>query len=117
MALTNQDIADLVAFRRELHRFPAISNEEEQTARRVVEFAAYTNTTEILTNLGVYGVALVYDSGKPGPTVLFRYELDALPITELSDAPHRSTVPGLSSLHIPEHTRLQRFSSASICWQ
>lgn len=33
MTLTNQDIADLVAFRRDLHRFPEISGEEAQTAR------------------------------------------------------------------------------------
>ncbi|MEO3389165.1 amidohydrolase [Mesorhizobium sp. CAU 1741] len=98
MQLTNQDIADLVAFRRELHRFPEISNEEEQTARRVVEFAADTGPSEVLTNLGGYGVALVYDSGIPGPTVLFRSELDALPIEELSEIPHRSTVHGKSHM-------------------
>lgn len=98
MDLTNQDIADLVAFRRELHRFPEISNEEEQTARRVVDFLADTNPGKILTGLGGHGVAMVYDSGQSGPTVLFRSELDALPIEELSDAPHRSNVPGKSHM-------------------
>jgi metal-dependent amidase/aminoacylase/carboxypeptidase family protein len=34
MELTNQDIEDLVGFRRELHRFPEISNEEKETAER-----------------------------------------------------------------------------------
>ena len=34
------------------------------------------------------------DGGGPGPTLLFRAELDALPIAEVSDIPHRSTVPG-----------------------
>lgn len=98
MTLTNQDIADLVAFRHELHRFPEISNEEEQTARRVVDFLRSTGPTEIVTGLGGHGVALVYDSGQPGPTVLFRCELDALPIEEISDIPHRSTVPGKSHM-------------------
>ena len=59
MTLTNQDIADLVAFRHELHRFPEISNEEEQTARRVVDFLRSTGPTEIVTGLGGHGVALV----------------------------------------------------------
>ena len=98
MDLTNQDIADLVAFRRELHRFPEISNEEEQTARRVVDFLSQTSPAELLTGMGGHGVAAVYDSGQPGPTLLFRAELDALPIEELSDAPHRSTVPGKSHM-------------------
>lgn len=98
MELTNQDLADLIAFRHDLHRFPEVSNEEEQTARRVVDFLENTNPSEVLTNLGGYGVALVYDSGEPGPTLLFRCELDALPIEEISDLPHRSTVAGKSHM-------------------
>lgn len=98
MDLSNQDIEDLVAFRRELHRFPEISNEEEQTAQRVVDFIADTGPTTVLTRLGGHGVAVVYDSGEPGPTVLFRSELDALPIEEVSDIPHRSQVPGKSHM-------------------
>lgn len=94
MDLTNQDIEDLVGFRRELHRFPEISNEEKETAERVVAFLADTGADEMLTGLGGHGVALVYDSGKPGLTLLFRAELDALPIAEISDVPHRSTIEG-----------------------
>ncbi len=98
MSLTNQDIADLVAFRRDLHRFPEISGEEEKTAARVVDFLADTRPDEILTGLGGHGVAMVYDSGQPGPTVLLRSEIDALPIEEVGDLPHRSQVPGKSHM-------------------
>lgn len=98
MQLTNQDLADLVAFRRELHRFPEISGEEAETARRVVDFLADTGPDQVLTGLGGHGVAIVYDSGAPGPTVMFRAELDALPIEELSGVPHSSTVPGKSHM-------------------
>lgn len=94
MTLTNRDIEDLVAFRRELHRFPEISTEEAETARRVAGFLADTGADETLTGVGGHGLAFVYDSGGPGPTVLFRAELDALPIPEISDIPHRSTIPG-----------------------
>jgi amidohydrolase len=94
MNLTNQDIEDLTAFRRELHRFPEISNEEKETARRVAGFLDDTGADEVLTGLGGHGLALVYDSGEPGLTILFRAELDALPIAEVSDIPHRSTVEG-----------------------
>lgn len=98
MTLTNQDIEDLVEFRRELHRFPEISGEEEETARRVVRFVRETRPDTVLTRLGGHGVAAVYGSGRPGPTVLFRSELDALPIEELSGAAHSSTVPGVSHM-------------------
>lgn len=98
MDLTNQDIADLIAFRRELHRFPEISNEEKETATKVIDFVNATGPTEILANMGGYGVAAVYDSGQPGPTVLFRSELDALPIEELAEIPHRSEIAGKSHM-------------------
>ena len=94
MPLTNQDIVDLTAFRRKLHQQPEISNEEEKTALEVVSFLTPTEPDEVLTGLGGHGVAAVYDSGKPGPTVLLRSELDALPIEEIADLPHRSQVPG-----------------------
>ena len=98
MSLTNQDIVDLIAFRRELHRFPEISNEEEGTATRVTDFLGETGPDMVITGLGGHGVAMVYDGAEPGPTVLFRSELDALPIEELSDIPHRSSVPGKSHM-------------------
>lgn len=98
MQLTNSDIAELTAWRRKLHEQPEISGEEEQTAREIVSFLTPTEPDEILTGLGGHGVAVVYDSGKPGPTVLFRSETDALPIEELGDVPHRSKVPGKSHM-------------------
>lgn len=94
MDLTNRDMADLVAFRHELHRFPEISNEEKETAARVVAFLEQTRPDEVLTGLGGHGAAFIYDSGREGPTLLFRAELDALPIAEISDIPHRSTIAG-----------------------
>ena len=36
MTLTNSDIAELTAFRRDLHRHPELSGEESETARRVL---------------------------------------------------------------------------------
>jgi amidohydrolase len=94
MDLTNRDIEDLVAFRRELHRFPELSNEEEETAARVAAFLANTGPDAVLTGLGGHGAAFVYDSGRPGRTILFRAELDGLPIAEISLIPHRSTIAG-----------------------
>lgn len=98
MTLTNRDIVELTGWRRQLHQRPEISNEEERTAKEVVDFLADTGPDQVLTGLGGHGVAVVYESGEAGPTLLFRSELDALPIHELSGAPHASLVPGKSHM-------------------
>ena len=98
MILTNQDMVELVAFRRKLHSMPELPREEAQTAREVQAFLKPTGPDRIIAGLGGHGVAAVYDSGAPGPTVMVRSELDGLPIEEISDAPHRSTTPGKAHL-------------------
>ena len=90
LVLTNSDVNELTAFRRELHKHPEISGEERQTARSIVKALKPLCPTQILNGLGGHGVAAVFDSGIDGPTVLFRAELDALPIQELSDVPWTS---------------------------
>ncbi|MGO4907654.1 amidohydrolase [Pseudorhodobacter sp. W20_MBD10_FR17] len=95
--LSNADIIELTAFRRDLHRHPELSGQEGETAARVVQ-ALGSAPDAMVTGLGGHGVAAVFDSGVAGPCVLFRCELDALPIHEVSDAPHRSTVDGKGHL-------------------
>lgn len=98
MMLTNADIAELTEFRRELHRFPEVSRQEAATAQRVVRALAGLRPDQLVTALGGHGVAAVFEGNAEGPTVLFRAELDALPIEEISTAAHRSTVPGKGHL-------------------
>jgi amidohydrolase len=83
--LTNSDLVELTEFRRALHRRPEVSGEEAETAKTVVAALKLMCPTGILTGLGGHGVAAIFDSGKDGPTVLFRAELDALPIEERND--------------------------------
>lgn len=99
--LTNLDLMELTEFRRELHRNPELSGEEVQTARKIASALKPMSPTRILTGLGGYGVAAVFDSGKDGPTVLFRAELDALPIQERNDIAWLSQTPGKS--HVCGH--------------
>lgn len=96
--LTNSDLMELTQFRRDLHRLPEISGEEVETARTIVKALRPLNPSKIITDLGGHGVAAVFDSGAPGPTVLFRAELDALPIQEQSDAPWVSQIAGKGHL-------------------
>jgi len=99
--LTNFDIAELTEFRRQLHRHPEVSGEEVETASKITAALRPMLPTRILTGLGGHGVAAIFDSGKAGPTVLFRAELDALPIEELNNIAWSSQAQGKS--HVCGH--------------
>ncbi|MDX1819792.1 MAG: amidohydrolase [Paracoccaceae bacterium] len=96
--LTDTDVAELTAFRQHLHQHPEVSGEEAWTAAQVVAALTPLHPAELITGLGGHGVAAVWNGQAPGPTVMFRCELDALPITEISDAAHRSRIPGKGHL-------------------
>lgn len=98
MSLTNHDIVETTAWRRHLHTMPEVSGEEVETAREVVRFMRETGPDAIVEGLGGTGVAVIYDSGIPGKTVMIRAELDALPIEELGDPDYRSKIPGKSHM-------------------
>ncbi len=98
MFLTNRDMVDLVEWRHARHREPEISGEERETAAAVVDFLKPSQPDRVLTGLGGHGVAFVYNGREPGPTVMFRAELDALPIEELTDLHYRSADPGKGHL-------------------
>ena len=94
MFLTNQDVIELTGWRRKLHTMPEVSREEEATAAEVRAFLAGTRPDSVVSGLGGHGVAVVYESGTPGPTVMFRAELDALPIEEVGGPDYRSQIAG-----------------------
>ncbi|MGG2477062.1 amidohydrolase, partial [Rhizobium sp. BR5] len=98
MFLTNKDMLDLIELRHDLHRHPEISGEEKETARRIRTFLEQAKPDRLFADLGGNGVAAVYDSGKTGPAILIRSELDALPIQEKSEADHRSGTDGKGHL-------------------
>lgn len=99
--LTNHDQIELTAFRRALHQYPELSGEEFETAKKIKAALEQLSPTKILLGLGGHGVAAVFDSGIAGPTVLFRAELDALPIEEQNDVEWSSVIAGKS--HVCGH--------------
>lgn len=96
MCATNAD--DIADFRRQLHAHPELSEHEHETAAAIVARLAATRPTAIVDRLGTMqtGLCAVYDSGVPGPVVLIRAELDALPVQESNTFRHRSKVSGVS---------------------
>ena len=98
MFLSPDDLAAMTAWRRKLHAAPELSGEEAETAREVAAFLARAEPDALVTGLGGHGVAAVFAGRAPGPTLMFRAELDGLPIAELSHEPHRSQRPGKGHL-------------------
>lgn len=96
--LSNSDLVELTQLRRTLHQRPEVSGQEANTAQMIKTELDPLNPTQILTGLGGHGVAGIFDSGIDGPTLLFRAELDALPIHEISDNPWRSQIDGTGHL-------------------
>ncbi|HEX9068070.1 MAG TPA: amidohydrolase [Ktedonobacterales bacterium] len=84
---------ELVTLRRHFHQHPELSFEETETAK---EIAARLRELGIETREGVGGTGIVglIQGEKPGPTLLVRADIDALPIEELSETEYRSQTPG-----------------------
>jgi amidohydrolase len=79
--------------RRQIHTNPELRYEENQTAELVAKELKKIGLT-VQTEIGKTGVVGLLDSGKMGKTVALRAEMDALPITEISDLPYRSKNSG-----------------------
>jgi amidohydrolase len=95
-SLISNFMPDLIRLRRELHTTPELSDNEQKTAGVITEFLRQFSPDEVIAPLGSNGVAFLFDSGQPGPTVVFRCELDAIPVEEQNDFEYRSRTSGLS---------------------
>ncbi len=86
----------LVEFRQELHTHPELSGKEEATAQRILNYLKDLKPDEIIQNIGGNGIAIVFKGQEEGPSVLFRADMDALPIREINSFKHKSVVNGVS---------------------
>ena len=82
---------DVVAWRRDIHANPELGNREFRTAALVAEHLEALGI-EVTTGVAHTGVVGLLHGGRPGPVVALRADMDALPVTEISDLPFASTV-------------------------
>ena len=85
----------LIARRRDIHQHPELSNQEERTARVVVEDLRSIGVDTVKTGVAGYGVVATIRGGLPGPCVAIRADMDALPIQEGRDTPYKSRNAGV----------------------
>lgn len=82
------------ALRRDFHKHPELGFQEFRTAGIVARELTELGL-EVSTGVGKTGVVALLEGGKPGPVILMRFDMDALPIHEATGAEYASTHPGV----------------------
>ncbi len=85
----NEIESDVISWRHHLHQHPELSNREFQTAKYVEKHLRELGL-EVQTGVAKTGVVAILDSGKPGPTIGLRADMDGLPVQEQNDLAWRS---------------------------
>ncbi|MGX5219876.1 M20 metallopeptidase family protein [Pseudomonas segetis] len=87
------DTNKYVELRHEIHKHPELKYEETKTAQLVARTLRDLGY-EVCEGLGKTGVVGMLDTGRPGPCIAFRSDMDALPIHEQNYIPYKSTIDG-----------------------
>jgi hippurate hydrolase len=88
------EMPDLMNLYRDLHAHPELSMQETRSAARMADEARRAGFT-VTTGVGRTGVVAVLANG-PGPILLLRADMDALPVEEQTGLPFASHVRGTS---------------------
>ena len=87
---------DTIQIRHELHAHPELSGHEVWTSDFIVKQLQKLGVSKIHTGFSQQSIVAEIDGQKAGMTLLFRCELDALPIQEANSFAHRSSQQGIS---------------------
>jgi amidohydrolase len=79
----------MIEIRHDIHQHPELGNRETRTADLVATELRRLGM-EVRTGVAHTGVIGVLKGGKPGPVIAIRADMDALPVTEVSDFPFKS---------------------------
>jgi amidohydrolase len=90
------ELDDLIALRRDLHRHPELAGREARTASVAAAALESAGADRVVRGLGGHGVLGLFGGPAPGPRVLVRCELDALPVPETIAIDHGSGVDGVA---------------------
>ncbi len=83
----------IIDLRRSFHQFPELSNREFDTSKKIADIMTKMGF-QVETGIAITGVVAVLDTGRPGPTVALRADIDGLPIIEDTGLPFASKAIG-----------------------
>ena len=83
---------EMVQVRHHLHKYPELGNREFATAALIASRLEALGFDEVRTGIAHTGVVGILRGGRPGATVAVRADMDALPVTEDTPFPFKSTV-------------------------
>ena len=89
LALTDE----LIALRRHFHMYPELGFQEFETAKKIEAYLRNLGYDPV--RMAETGVVAVLDSGRPGPVLMLRADMDALPIQETGKAAYKSRHDGV----------------------
>ncbi|MDR2442983.1 MAG: amidohydrolase, partial [Deltaproteobacteria bacterium] len=92
--LVTSEIPSMTAMRRDIHRHPELGYQEHRTQRVIIDSLSKMEgiTVSPITGTGVVGLL---KGSKPGPVLLLRADMDALPVKEDTDLPFKSENPAV----------------------
>eukprot|EP00742_Colponemidia_sp_Colp-10_P002250 GILJ01002404.1.p1 GENE.GILJ01002404.1~~GILJ01002404.1.p1 ORF type:complete len:411 (-),score=59.74 GILJ01002404.1:39-1271(-) len=85
---------ELVSTRRHFHKYPELSFKEFKTAEFIAE-KLRSFGLHVTEGVGKTGVVGILRGSRPGPCILLRADMDALPIPETGDLPYASVNEGV----------------------
>ena len=84
----------LVAWRRDFHTHPELGLQEYRSAGLIADRLRELGY-QVQTGVATTGVVALLEGQQPGPVVMLRFDMDALPITEVNEARYASQNPGV----------------------
>jgi amidohydrolase len=91
--LTQPELPQITAWRRDLHQHPELSNREVRTSKLIADELKKLGY-DVRSGIAHTGVTGVLKGGRPGPKLAIRADIDALPVTEQVDLPFASKAKG-----------------------
>lgn len=83
-------IEELITFRHHLHSKAELSGEEKYTSEAILSQIKKYKPDQLITGIGGYGLAAIYKGEQDGRRLLFRADMDALPIEEINEVAYKS---------------------------
>lgn len=85
----------LIAWRRDIHEHPELSNREFRTAKLVAQHLRAIGVDDVQTGIAHTGVVGTLKGGRVGPVIALRADMDGLPVREQTGLPYASQAKGM----------------------